>query len=146
MVYPVNAIKFKIGLNGRGSSPESMAEVADMETFGVSFDSGVVSWNPLTEGGWARRLVTGKSVAISLKGKRNYGDPGNDYVASLAYAGGEAASTVLSAVFPDGSSLTMDCVVNVKSSDGGGASDVSALEFEALSDGEPVYTAGGAQQ
>jgi hypothetical protein len=34
----------------------------------------------------------------------------------------------------------MTCVVNVTASDGGDATDVSALEFECMSDGKPVYT------
>ena len=33
--------------------------------------------------GWGRRLTTGKMFTISLSGKRNIGDSGNDYVAAL---------------------------------------------------------------
>jgi len=116
-----------------------MAVVRDMETFGISFDNGVEQWNPIDQEGWARRLMTGKSVTISLSGKRNYGDRGNDYVAGLAYENGNNAVTVLEVVFPDGSTLVMDCVVNVTASDGGGATDVAALEFECMSDGKPSY-------
>jgi len=139
MVYPVNNILFRIGTRGRNSSEADMRTVADMETFGISFDSGVTTWTPLDSTGWQRRLMTTKSVSISLRGKRNYGDPGNDYAASLAYQNGNDAATVLHVVFPDGARLTMNCIINVRASDGGSAADVGALEFEALSDGEPTY-------
>lgn len=139
MVYPVNNIKFRIGTAGRGSGEAEMAVVRDMETFSISFDNGVDVWNPIDQEGWARRLMTGKSLTVGLSGKRNYGDLGNDFVAGLAYANGNEAMTVLEVVFPDGARLLMDCVVNVTASDGGGATDVAVLEFECLSDGRPRY-------
>ena len=139
MVYPVNNIKFRIGTAGRGSTDSEMAVVRDMETFSVSFDNGVEQWNPIDQEGWVRRLMTSKSVTVSLSGKRNYGDAGNDYVAGLAYENGNGAVTVLETVFPDGSRLVMDCVVNVTASDGGAATDVAALEFDCMSDGKPSY-------
>jgi len=144
MVYPVNNIRFRIGLAGRGSGEGDMAVVRDMETFGISFDNGVERWSPIDQDGWARRLMTRKSVTVSLSGKRNYGDAGNDYVAGLAYENGNDAVTVLEVVFPDGATLVMDCVVNVTASDGGAATDVAALEFECMSDGKPTFTKGAA--
>jgi len=119
-----------------------MAIVRDMETFSISFDNGVEAWNPIDQEGWVRRLMTSKSVTVALSGKRNYGDAGNDYVAGLAYENGNGAVSVLETVFPDGSRLTMDCVINVTASDGGGATDVAALEFECMSDGKPLYVKG----
>jgi hypothetical protein len=145
MVYPVNNIVFKIGTAGPDSDSSQMATVADMQTFAISFDNGVSEWKPLDQGGWSRRLVTSKSVTISLSGKRNYGDPGNDFVAGMAYKNGGQASTVLEILFPDGSSLRMVCVINVSASDGGDASDVSELKFECMSDGKPVYTAANSE-
>lgn len=140
MVYPVNNIKFKIGTKGRDSSPEEMVIVKDMETFGISFDNGVEEWNPLDQEGWVRRIMTAKSVTVSLSGKRNYGDVGNDYVASLAYENGNAATSKLEVEFPNGAKLDMNCVVNVSSADGGDSTAVAALEFECMSDGKPKYS------
>jgi len=139
MIYPVNNIKFRIGTAGRASAEAEMAVVRDMETFSVSFDNGVEQWNSIDQEGWVRRLMTSKSVTISLSGKRNYGDVGNDYVAGLAYENGNGAVTVLETVFPDGGKLVMDCVVSVTASDGGAATDVAALEFDCMSDGKPSY-------
>ena len=141
MVYPVNNITFKIGTKGRSSVNTDMVLVSDMETFGIAFENGVEEWNPIDQEGWVRRLMTAKSLTVSLSGKRNYGDKGNDYVAGLAYQNGNNATTVLEVIFPDTGKLRMDCVVNVTASDGGDATAVSALEFECMSDGKPAYTA-----
>ena len=139
MVYQVNALEFRIGTKGRSSAAEDMAVVKDMEEFEISFDNGVEEWTPFGTEGWARRLMTSKSMTVSVSGKRHPGDVGNDYVASLAYANGEAAGSVLAVVFPDGAELSMPCVVNVTASGGGSAGDIGSLEFECKSDGKPSY-------
>ena len=89
--------------------------------------------------GWKRRLMTAKSLSISMGGKRNYGDPGNDYVAGLAFKTGSDCNSIFSVNFPDGGKLVMDCVINVTSL-GGDSTAVDALEWEVLSDGKPTYT------
>lgn len=141
MVYPVNNIKFKIGTKGAESSaPQDMVIVKDMETFSISIDNGVEEWNPMDQEGWVRRLMTSKSLTIGLNGKRNYGDPGNDYVAGLAYKNGLDANSKLEVEFPNGDKLTMACVVNVTACAGGDSTNVGVLEFECQSDGKPEYT------
>ena len=142
-VFPVNSIRFRVGTNGAASTDAQMAVVKDMESFEISFDNGVEEWNPIDQDGWVRRLMTAKSVTVGISGKRHYGDPGNDYIAGLAYANGQDAATKLAVCFPDGGTLTMDCVVSVSASDGGDATSVAALEFECMSDGKPVYVKGG---
>lgn len=139
MVYPVNNIKFRIGLKGIESTEQDMSIVKDMETFSINFDNGVEEWTALDQEGWARRLVTAKSISISLSGKRNYSDDGNNYIASLAYENGTGACTIMDAEFPNGSILKMNCIINVSTSDGGAANDVAALEFELMSDGKPQF-------
>lgn len=46
-----------------------MVNIADCETFSVSFDNGVEEWHPFTEAGWVRRLLTSKGVTISVTAK-----------------------------------------------------------------------------
>ena len=116
-----------------------MAVVSDMEEFDISFDNGVEEWTPLGTDGWARRFMTAKSMSIGISGKRNANDLGNNFVASLAFANGEATRTVLAVVFPDGAQLVMPCVVSVTSAGGGSASDIGGLQFECQSDGKPEY-------
>lgn len=136
-VYPVYENQFKINTNGRTTSAQMVA-IADMESFSVSFDDNVEEWTPMTTEGWVRRLKTGKGITISLSGKRSIGDPGNDYVAGLAFLSGQACNSQLEWTFPNGDMVTMDCVINVTSA-GGDSTNVEPLEFECLSDGKPTF-------
>lgn len=111
-----------------------------MEGLTPSIDGSVEEWNPMDTHGWVRRLMTAKSFSISFTGKRNYGDPGNDYVAGLAFKSGQNVNTVFEIVFPNGDTLSFNCVVNVTTPFGGDSTAPNTLEFEVLSDGEPVYT------
>lgn len=140
-VFPVYNLKFKVGIKGKSSiDPADMKEIADMENFGISIDGKVESWTPMTTAGWERALMTGKAFSISLKGKRNVGDPGNDYVASTAWKDGLDCSTKGEIEFPDGSKLAFDCVIDVKNVGGGDSTNVAPLEFDLKGDGKPVYT------
>ena len=138
-VYPVYENQFKINTKGRTDGETNLVTIADMESFGVSFDDNVEEWTPMTTEGWVRRLKTGKGITITLTGKRNVGDPGNDYVASLAWKSGQTCNSQLQWNFPNGDSVLMDCVINVTSA-GGDSTNVEPLEFECLSDGKPVFT------
>ena len=138
-VYPVFNINFKIGTRGRESTEQDMMIIKDMETFSPSIDGNIEEWTPMDTEGWVRRLSTGKGFTISLSGKRHVGDPGNDYIASLAWKSGIECSTKAEIEFPDGDRLEFDCVVNVTTPFGGDSTNVSTLEFELQSDGKPVY-------
>lgn len=138
-VFPVYENVFKIGTKGRNSTADDMKPIADLETFSVSYDNNVEEWTPMTTEGWKRRLVTGKSVTVSLSGKRNIGDEGNDYAASFAWKSGQDTETVFEWDMPDGTVVKFDCVVNL-TSDGGDSTNVSGLEFEVLSNGKPTVT------
>lgn len=140
-VYPVFENKFKIGVKGRGSSAEDMKPIAELETFEVSIDGNTVEWSPMEMEGWLRRMVTGKALSITLSGKRHIGDPGNDYVADSAWGTGDSCASKFEWEFPSGAKLAFNCVLNVTNPGGGESRDVAGLEFEALSDGKPTYTA-----
>lgn len=66
-----------------------------MESFSVSIDGNVEEWSPYDARGWNNRLVTGKGLTISVSGKRNVGDPGNDYIESIALKIGRDCNTTL---------------------------------------------------
>lgn len=138
-VYPVFDLVFKIGINGRASTTEDMVEIKDMETFSPSVDGNVEEWTPMDTEGWIRRLMTGKGFAISLSGKRHVGDPGNDYIAGMAWKSGLDCSSKAEVEFKNGDKLTFDCIVNVTTPFGGDSINVSGLEFELQSDGKPDY-------
>lgn len=136
-VFPVFDLIFKVG-----ADKESLQTVADMETFSMSIDGNVEEWTPMDTKGWVRRLMTGKGFSLSLNGKRNVGDAGNDFVHGKAYATGRDAAGVGAIEFPDGSKLEFDCVINVTNTSTGDSTNVAPLEFELMSDGKPTYTAG----
>lgn len=139
-VYPVYQHQFQICKGGRTAGDTDYVDIADMETFSVSFDDNVEEWTPMTTEGWVRRLKTGKGLTIGLNGKRNVGDPGNDYIAGLAFKSGQDCNSMLKWTFPDGTVVTIPCVINVTAM-GGDSTNVDPLEFECLSDGKPTVTA-----
>lgn len=140
-VYPVYKNVFKIGTKGLASAlPVDMVAIADIETFSPSIDGTVEEWTPMNTEGWVRALMTGKKLSISLSGKRNEGDAGNDYVASLAWKDGLDCSTKAEWTFPSGAKLSFNCVVNVTTPGGGDSTNVDGLEFELICDGKPTFT------
>lgn len=142
-VYPTYDLEFGIGTLGLLSAdPLDFKVVKDMETFTIAIDGKVEEWTPMDTAGWVRRLMTGKSFSLGMKGKRNHGDAGNDYVAGLAWKDGVDCSSKFKVTFPDGATLAFNCVVNVKTPAGGDSTSTSTLEFDVLSDGKPVYTPG----
>lgn len=137
-VFPCYENQFQIGTK---DSDEASENIADCEEFGVSFDNGVEEWNPFEEKGWKKRLMTAKALTISVKGKRNIGDKGNDEVASCTFANGKDAERPFKWTFPDGATLFLaNAVISVTSNGGGASIGVAPLEFEVMSNGKPVYT------
>lgn len=140
-VYPVYENQFKIDTTGGdGSTAANLKTIADMENFSVSIDGNVEEWKPFDQEGWTRRLLTGKSITISISGKRNIGDAGNDYVAGLALETGSEATTTLIWTFPSGAELKLKVVISVTEWEGGDSTAVAPLAFDAASDGKPTFT------
>lgn len=142
-VYPVHNNIFKINTAGRAGDAAKMAIIKDMTNFGVSIEGKNEEWYPLDQEGWARNANTGKKMAITLSGKRNYGDPGNDYIASMMTKTGKDCETTFEWTLPDGAKLAGDCVINITTPAGGESVGLDALEFEILVDGKPTFTAAG---
>lgn len=117
-----------------------MLTIADMEGLTPAIDGSVEEWSPMDQHGWVRRLLTGKSFSISMSGKRNYDDAGNNYVASLSFKSGTNVNTVFEIGFPNKDSLKFNCIVNVKTPFGGESTTPNSLEYDIQSDGEPIYT------
>lgn len=136
-VYPVYDNQFLLG-----AAKEGATSIADMETFSVSFNNGIEKWNPMDQGGWSRGLMTAKEITISVNGKRNVGDEGNDYVAGKYMANGRGAEGYFCWTFPDGSKLEFEnAIFDVKNVGSGDATNVGPLEFDIHSNGKPTYTA-----
>ena len=139
-VYPVYENQFQVDTSD--STTAVWSNIADMETFSVSIDNNVEEWTPFTTEGWTRRLMTGKSITITVSGKRNVGDTGNDFVAGKYMANGRDAEADFKWTFPDGSTLTFaDAILNVTNMGAGDSTNVAPLEFEIMSNGKPTYVA-----
>lgn len=134
-VYPVYDNQFQVG-----TSRESLNNIADMVTFSVALDNGVEEWNPMDQKGWVRRLLTSKSITISISGKRNIGDAGNDFVNGLALKNGVESQGCFQWTFPNGDKLILEnAVFNITNWNGGDSTNVSPLEFDVMSNGRPEY-------
>lgn len=139
-VFPVHTNIFKINTGGR-LTPGTMVTIKDLETFSISIDSTTEEWTPMDLDGWIRRAVTGKGLTISFTGKRNYGDPGNDYIAGTMLETGPGVESKFEWTLSNGAKLAVNCVINLTAPAGGDSTNIDALEFDILSDGLPVFTA-----
>ena len=136
-VFPCYENQFKIGAVGA----QTLNTIADMESFSVSFDDGVEEWTPFETEGWKRRLKTAKGLSISVSGKRNVGDAGNDFVAVLAFKNGRESEADFEWTFPNGTVVKFaDAVINVTALGSSDSTGVAPLEFEVLSNGKPTVT------
>ena len=138
-VFPCYENQFRI--NTASSGTAVMKTIADCESFSVSFDNGVEEWHPFEHEGWVRRLLTAKGVTISVSGKRNIGDDGNDFIAGLAWKNGREAEADFQWTFPDGTVvLFAGAVINVTNIGSADSTSVAPLEFEVQSNGQPTVT------
>lgn len=136
-VFPCYENQFKV--NTSSSSTASWATIADCETFEVAFDNGVEEWTPFESEGWVRRLMTAKNVTITVTGKRNVGDAGNNFIAGLAFKNGREAEADFQWTFKDGTVVTFTgSPINVTALGSGDSTAVAPLEFEVLSNGKPT--------
>ena len=135
-VYPVYENQFKVG-----AEKSSATTIADMETFSVSFSNGVETWTPMEHKGWQRALMTAKAVTITINGKRNKGDTGNDFIAKKAFTNGRDSEGYFCWTFPDGTTVEWDMAVfDVKNMGAGDSTNVAPLEFDVISNGKPTVT------
>lgn len=138
-VYPCYKNQFQVE-TGVSEETKIMSSIADMESFSVAFDNGVEEWNPFETEGWVRRLMTSKSVTITVTGKRNVGDAGNDAVAALYSLNGRDVEKDFTWTFPDGSKVELKgAVINVTNVSSGDSTTVAPLEFEVMSNGKPNF-------
>jgi len=135
-VYPVNNNKFKVGLGGL---KDTMAMIANLTNFAPSIEGGVEEWNAMEHGGWGDAMMTSKKLSFSFQGKRTYGDPGNDYIAGLAWKSGNDVVAPFEWEMPSGAKVSFDAIINVTTPAGGESTAVDALEFEVKCKGKPTF-------
>lgn len=141
-VYPVNNNKFKVGIDG---SETATTTIANLTNFAPSIEGGVMEWNPMEAKGWGDAQMTSKKLSFSFTGKRTYGDPGNDFIAGLAWKSGNDVVAPFEWEMPTGAKVTFTAIINVTTPAGGESTDVDALEFEVKCKGKPTFTPAAAQ-
>lgn len=139
-VFPAFMMDFNIGIKGSASTTEDMKTIADIEEWSPSIEGNVADFNPFSAKGWKRNIMTGKGLSIECKGKRSVGDEGNDYIAGVAWKDGLDCSSKAEVIFPDGSKLAFNCVIDVTNPGGGASTDLASLEFKLVCDGKPTWT------
>lgn len=139
-VYPVHNNVFKFGTKGLTSTDTDMVMPNDLENFAPSIDGTVEEWFAMDAAGWSKAAMTGKKLSFSFKGKRSVGDPGNDYIAGLAWKFGQDVMTKFEWTMVSGAKLTCDVVVNVKTPGGGDTTNIDSLEFDVQCYGKPDYS------
>ena len=138
-VFPCYENQFKIDISA--TSTPNWKTIADCETFEVAFDNGVEEWTPFESEGWTRRLMTAKSVTITVTAKRNIGDAGNNFIAGLAFENGRDAEVNFKWIFKDGTEVLFEgSPINVTALGSGDSTAVAPLEFEVLSNGQPTVS------
>ena len=140
-VYPVNNNKFKVSING-GETADTT--IANLTNFAPSIEGGVEEWNPMEAEGWGDAMMTSKKLSFSFQGKRTYGDPGNDFIAGLAWKSGNDVVAPFEWELPSGAKVSFDAIINVTTPAGGESTNVDALEFEVKCKGKPTFTAAAA--
>lgn len=139
-VYPVHTNKFKFGTKGLESEEADMIMPKDLENFSPSIDGNVEEWYAMDAEGWAKAAMTGKKLSFSFKGKRSVGDPGNDYIAGLAWKFGQDVMTKFEWEMVSGAKLEVPVVINVTTPGGGDSTNLDSLEFEVTGYGKPTFT------
>lgn len=135
-VYPCYENQFKAG-----KDKESANVISNMENYSPAFDNGIEEWTSYDSEGWKSRMMTAKSITISVNGKRTIGNPGNDFVAGLSFVNGTAAQGYFCWGFPDGTKVEFeDAIFNVTENGTGDSTAVAPLAFEVLSNGKPTIT------
>lgn len=123
---------------GDEPTPTNPQPISDVEGLTINFDNGVEEWNPMDGFGWIKRFLVSKSISISMTAKRNYGNKGNDYIASKYMKNGYDCYSLFIINFGNNDSLLIPCVIDVKSV-GGETTGLISLEFDIVSHGKPVY-------
>lgn len=90
--------------------------------------------------GMASSDVTGGQQTISFSGHRKYGDPAQDFVASLRYEYGEARKTDFRWTMPDGAVVEAFVTIAEIKAAGGDPNAKSDFEFSVHFNGRPTLT------
>lgn len=94
--------------------------------------------------GFTSSDVTGGQLVASVEGHRRYGDPAQDYIASLLLVYGEGRKTNFRWTAPNGNVIEGECTIANIAPQAGDANTKSDFSFEIHMNGLPKFTKGNA--
>jgi len=95
--------------------------------------------------GYKSTEVTGAQTSYDFSGSRKYGDPAQDYVASIRGTLGTGRKTSLRVIAPNGDiEQAAVTITDITPGGSGKANDKADFEFKANYDGAPTFTIGAA--
>lgn len=137
-VYAVKDYSFAIDTT-KNDGTGTMAQVHDVESMEVAIKSDKAAWKPIDAQGWERSIITGKSVTLTMKGKRNTAD-GGKFICDAAFKMGDGCKSYIVITFPDQTNtLSGSGVIDVTKPFGGEATKIDALEWTFTFDCKPTY-------
>jgi hypothetical protein len=90
--------------------------------------------------GFGSNDVTGIKASLTFSGNRLYGDPAQDFIASIAFEVGQKRKTRFRWTQPDGKQVTGNVTVSGIKTTGGDANAKSDFEFKVTFNGKPTVT------
>ena len=136
LIIPVSKNSFKVKV------AEAFVPISNMESFEMSFEGNVATWNPFELGGFQRAMKTGLAMSLSSDIKREYGDAGNDAIAETMWEIGQEATKEFEWTMADGTVVSFNAVINVESI-GGATTDVETMSVTFTVDGKPEIKEAG---
>lgn len=116
-VYLCRRDTFKIG-----ATKETATTIADATTFKVEIEMSIDEWIDFTTGK-KRRMVVTEGVKVTIDGKRNYEDEGNNFLCDTPWNDAEDGEFYFECKLPNGSVIEMPSAVAEVSNIGFGDGD-----------------------
>lgn len=129
--------QLEVSVKDPGSTVEGI-KISDLETLDVSLNSNVEQYSTLGEV-FERATKTGAAMELSIEGKFNDSDKGqNKLRETWDKVGAEAEKTIV-IKYPNGDTFEITGPIGINNYGGGGANDVGSFSASMNSNGTPAF-------
>ncbi|MBC1801122.1 phage tail tube protein [Listeria booriae] len=135
--FAVKQLKISVGDAG-GSTPKT--PIGDLETMDISLNANIEQYSTIGEV-FERAVKTGAAMELSLDGKYNDSDPGQNILRETWDKVGAEAEKELEIEYPNGDIFEITGPVGINDYGGGGANDVASFSTSMNSNGAPKFIA-----
>ena len=125
-------------------------DLKDVTSVGISVDQNREEWIPFNENGWSKNYITSKSLTFSIEKKYRADEDADKAIMDLALTGSaydhnyvqlKFTLPQIDATATAAANLTAEVSLSVSDVLSQGSDEVASLNFEAMVNGEPTYTA-----